>query len=234
MELFPTLCGEGSEIGIPALFLRTQGCNIGCTYCDTRKSWPAGGDDWSPKEVLRRVREMAKAELANIRRVFITGGEPIEQPDLLEVIRTLDEANFDVLLQSAAPNWSQAYLWPGLKLLSIDVKGPAAKLTPEAQARHLEAVLAVNEKANCDEVQFKFLVEPIGYGPNWNFFTEMLPRIPPSHRTIVVGPVGPAGPTVSNASGYFHGLKAISQRLMRVGRWDVRLSFQAHKLMGIR
>lgn len=71
MESFPTLQGEGHHTGRAAWFIRTGGCDVGCSWCDVKASWDA---DAHP---LRRVEDLA-ADAARAKPAFtvITGGEP--------------------------------------------------------------------------------------------------------------------------------------------------------------
>lgn len=86
-EIFgPTLQGEGASLGAAAAFVRTAGCHVRCCWCDTRYSW----DPHPPWPVPARMSvSAALAELAAAlpgagrRLVVVTGGEPLEQRDVL-------------------------------------------------------------------------------------------------------------------------------------------------------
>ena len=77
-EIFLSLQGEGPSAGTPAHFLRLQGCDVGCHWCDTKYSWDAGGgrpvaagDLWS------EARGLGTSPL-----LVVTGGEPLQHPGL--------------------------------------------------------------------------------------------------------------------------------------------------------
>jgi 7-carboxy-7-deazaguanine synthase len=92
-EIFPTIQGEGCWTGMPATFIRLQGCPVGCSWCDTKHTWPKGNEsrritipqllgkvdaaptwaEMSPDEVLAAVAPMTP------RHFVITGGEPLAQ-----------------------------------------------------------------------------------------------------------------------------------------------------------
>lgn len=83
-EKFVSINGEGTRAGELAVFLRFQGCNLNCSYCDTR--WANEADcpyvEESPEELFRYVKD------TGIRDVTLTGGEPLlqkEMPRLLEL-----------------------------------------------------------------------------------------------------------------------------------------------------
>ena len=103
-EIFATIQGEASFTGSPSIFLRTQGCDVGCPFCDTKYSWdfksesdsksiepeeawkiltqnPVGsrksGYKMHPEDLIQRMR----AWKPGINHIVITGGEPLAQPD---------------------------------------------------------------------------------------------------------------------------------------------------------
>ena len=76
-EIFHSLSGEGIHAGIPTVFVRLIGCNLRCSYCDTKYAWN-GGEEMSIYEVVARVREHRKGGW-----VLITGGEPLLQLDVV-------------------------------------------------------------------------------------------------------------------------------------------------------
>ena len=82
-EAFRSLQGEGPSAGTPAVFVRLQGCDVGCRWCDTRYSWPASGGERLSLEALWQ----AAARLGPAPLLVVTGGEPLQHPgisDLLE------------------------------------------------------------------------------------------------------------------------------------------------------
>jgi len=86
-EIFLSLQGEGPSAGMPAHFLRLQGCSVGCSWCDTKYSWDAaGGRECEPDLLLDELRALGAAPL-----LVVTGGEPLESPALVPLLeRALD------------------------------------------------------------------------------------------------------------------------------------------------
>lgn len=92
-EMFPTIQGEASWTGTPAIFIRLQGCPVGCSWCDTKHTWPVGNERKrvSITELLEKVdptptwAEMTPDEVVAVvgdmqpRHFVITGGEPLAQ-----------------------------------------------------------------------------------------------------------------------------------------------------------
>jgi 7-carboxy-7-deazaguanine synthase len=71
-EIFHSIQGEGSLVGVPSVFVRTSGCNLRCAWCDTPyTSWQPEGDDWTVERILAAV------DAYPARHVVVTGGEPM-------------------------------------------------------------------------------------------------------------------------------------------------------------
>jgi len=81
-EIFLSLQGEGPSAGTPAHFLRLQGCDVGCVWCDSKYTWDAaGGRAMAPDDLWRELEALGRAPL-----LVITGGEPLEHPDVSELL----------------------------------------------------------------------------------------------------------------------------------------------------
>src|SRR3972149_7309564 len=101
-EIFKSIQGEGSVIGTPSLFVRLYGCNLTCSWCDTKYSWKRQttakeGSEYtkvSSKQIL-----VSLSELEDINLVTITGGEPLLQP-LEELVKALVGKGHDVLIET--------------------------------------------------------------------------------------------------------------------------------------
>jgi len=81
-ELFRSLQGEGPSAGTPAHFIRLQGCDVGCRWCDTKYAW--SGEE-GRTVALPALWDEARA-LGDAPLVVITGGEPLEHPAFAEVL----------------------------------------------------------------------------------------------------------------------------------------------------
>lgn len=82
-EAFLSLQGEGPSAGTPANFLRLQGCDVGCRWCDTRYTWdPEGGRPAAIAEALDEARAKGAAPL-----LVLTGGEPLQHANAAELLR---------------------------------------------------------------------------------------------------------------------------------------------------
>lgn len=92
-EIFHSIQGESSHLGLPCVFVRLTYCNLRCVWCDTEYAFE-GGVQMSIDEVLDRVRSYG------CRLVEITGGEPLFQEGVYELMRRLCDAGYEVLLET--------------------------------------------------------------------------------------------------------------------------------------
>jgi len=85
-EIFHSVQGEGILIGTPSVFVRTSGCNLRCTWCDTPyTSWQPEGEERSIAEIVQQVARYGSSH------VVITGGEPMIAPGIDELTHSLTE-----------------------------------------------------------------------------------------------------------------------------------------------
>jgi 7-carboxy-7-deazaguanine synthase len=123
-ELFYSLQGEGSLVGVPSVFVRTSGCNLRCSWCDTPyTSWQPEGTELSLDQILDEVRAHPA------RHVVVTGGEPMIAPDILPLTERLREAGLHITIETAGTVFKPV----ACDLMSISPK--LANSTPEGPFR---------------------------------------------------------------------------------------------------
>ena len=93
-EVFLSLQGEASRVGLPTVFVRLTGCPLRCGYCDTEYAFQ-GGEWMTLPAILDRVRELGA------RHVTVTGGEPLAQPASLALLQALCDRGLDVSLETS-------------------------------------------------------------------------------------------------------------------------------------
>ncbi len=93
-EVFFSLQGEASRVGLPTVFVRLTGCPLRCGYCDTAYAFQ-GGEWLTLAEVLARVKAHPT------RHVTVTGGEPLAQKACLDLLSALCDAGLDVSLETS-------------------------------------------------------------------------------------------------------------------------------------
>jgi 7-carboxy-7-deazaguanine synthase len=95
-EIFYSIPGEGALVGVPSVFIRTSGCNLRCTWCDTPyTSWSPEGEDFSIDQIAANVAGF------HAQHVVITGGEPMIAPEMARLTHILHDANFHVTIETA-------------------------------------------------------------------------------------------------------------------------------------
>jgi 7-carboxy-7-deazaguanine synthase len=95
-ELFYSIQGEGSLVGVPSFFIRTSGCNLRCAWCDTPyTSWHPEGADLTLDQILDEV----KAHPAG--HVVVTGGEPMIAPEIVPLTSRLHSLGLHITIETA-------------------------------------------------------------------------------------------------------------------------------------
>ena len=95
-EVFLSIQGEGPTAGMPAVFVRLQGCSVGCAWCDTRYSWdPAAGREVALDDLVE------EASAFPCRRCVITGGEPLESSLFAALVQALKPRGFTLEVETS-------------------------------------------------------------------------------------------------------------------------------------
>ena len=114
-EIFFSIQGESSFSGIPTVFVRTTGCNLRCTYCDSTYSYHEGSHK-SQEELLETIQSFGT------HYVCITGGEPLLQSEIYPLMKTLCDNNYMVSLETSGSRLCHQ-VDPRVKII-LDVKTP--------------------------------------------------------------------------------------------------------------
>lgn len=117
-EIFRSIQGEGINQGMPCTFIRFAGCNLDCSWCDTRRA-RSGGEEMDRDAILGQVRELGG------RYVCITGGEPLLQgPPLLSLVQDLFSAGYAIDIETNGTlDFSPFQPYAGI---CMDVKCPSS------------------------------------------------------------------------------------------------------------
>lgn len=92
-EIFHSIQGESTHAGRPCVFVRLTGCNLRCVWCDTAYAFHEG-DPLPVDEIVRRVTSYG------CPLVEVTGGEPLLQPESIDLMQALIDRGFEVLLET--------------------------------------------------------------------------------------------------------------------------------------
>jgi len=85
-EIFYSIQGEGTLVGVPSVFVRTSGCNLRCVWCDTPfTSWQPTGDERSVDSIVDEVNGYGASH------AVITGGEPMIAPGIEALTKRLPQ-----------------------------------------------------------------------------------------------------------------------------------------------
>jgi 7-carboxy-7-deazaguanine synthase len=126
-EIFHSIQGEGSLVGVPSVFVRTSGCNLRCAWCDTPyTSWHPEGDDWTVERILAAVDAYAA------RHVVVTGGEPMIAREIVELTRGLRARGLHITIETAGTVFAPVEC----DLMSISPKLANSAPAGEWQERH--------------------------------------------------------------------------------------------------
>ena len=92
-EIFYSIQGESSRIGMPTVFVRLTGCPMRCTYCDTAYAF----HDGQQKEIEEIIQEIKKFDT---NYVTVTGGEPLAQKNCIDLMNQLCELGYQVSIET--------------------------------------------------------------------------------------------------------------------------------------
>ncbi|HEY1081171.1 MAG TPA: 7-carboxy-7-deazaguanine synthase QueE [Prosthecobacter sp.] len=159
-EIFYSVQGEGSLTGVPSVFVRTSGCNLRCTWCDTPyASWSPEGPEMALADILAEVEKHPASH------VVVTGGEPMIAKEITEFLTLLHQRRKHITVETAGTVPPQ----PGLHVDLASISPKLANSTPSAekagagwnkrheQTRHQPVVLKTWLEQAAD-YQLKFVI----------------------------------------------------------------------------
>ena len=138
-EIFYSLQGESSRVGLPTIFIRLSGCPMRCHYCDTAYAFQ-GGSMMSMDDIMSSIKKY------DTRYVTVTGGEPLAQKEVLNLLKTLADSDYEVSLETGG-GLSIKEVDPRVKII-LDIKTPESG---EEKKNHWENLEIIDSK---DEIKF--------------------------------------------------------------------------------
>ena len=138
-EIFYSLQGESSRVGLPTIFIRLSGCPMRCHYCDTAYAFQ-GGSMMNMDEIMETIKKY------DTQYVTVTGGEPLAQKEVLSLLKVLADRNYEVSLETGG-GISIKEVDPRIKII-LDIKTPESG---EEKKNHWENLNLIHAK---DEIKF--------------------------------------------------------------------------------
>jgi 7-carboxy-7-deazaguanine synthase len=135
-EIFHSIQGESSFMGMPCVFVRLTGCNLRCVWCDTEYAFYEG-----KKMSLREI--MSEVKKYDCRLVEVTGGEPLAQEGVHELMKILCDDGFVVLLETGG-SISIANVDPRVRRI-VDFKCPGSGMEKHNLWENVQYLKATDE-----------------------------------------------------------------------------------------
>jgi 7-carboxy-7-deazaguanine synthase len=156
-EIFYSLQGEGFLAGVPSVLIRLAGCPLRCRWCDTKYAWSKeAGRQYSIDEIIHAVKKWT------CRFVVITGGEPMVDPDISQLVSELKAADKHITIETAGI----AYI-PDMTCDLMSISPKLSNSAPDdaklaAIHKHSKLDLAVIEELVSNyNYQLKFVVDSV-------------------------------------------------------------------------
>lgn len=134
IEIFSSIQGEGSYVGVKQLFIRFCGCNLDCTYCDTSGGANEDYLEFSPEELKEYVEDF---NLKSIHSISLTGGEPLLWADFLKEFLPMVK-NKIYLETNSTLKYELEKVIDFIDIISADIKLPSASGIENSFAVHDE------------------------------------------------------------------------------------------------
>lgn len=137
-EIFRSLQGEGQFIGTPTVFIRTSGCNLRCSWCDTTYAFTKG-KEMEVEEIL------AEVEGHETQHVSVTGGEPMQQKDIIKLLDSLLELDHHVTLETNGSYSLQDLPCSEAMMVSMDWKCPSSGMEDKMLLENLDLLSPLDQ-----------------------------------------------------------------------------------------
>jgi 7-carboxy-7-deazaguanine synthase len=138
-EIFHSIQGEGSRRGRPCSFVRLTGCPLRCRWCDTAYAF-SGGSELTITEILHQLAQHGS------RLVCVTGGEPLAQVEVHDLMDALVEDGYEVLLETSGALDARGVVEPVIRILDLKTPGSG-----ESERNHWPTFAALRPT---DEIKF--------------------------------------------------------------------------------
>jgi len=152
-KIFYSIQGEGINIGLPSIFIRLHGCNLNCSWCDTKYTWDKNKREYWKEPVDITITKLYKEiKKYPCKHIVITGGEPLVQQDLItSFINKYKSFSYEIETNGTIqPN---SYL---LKTVQINCSPKLSNSKIDKNKRiNLKVIKSINKSMNSN---FKFVI----------------------------------------------------------------------------
>ena len=215
-EIFETIQGEGSYTGVPAIFIRLQGCPVGCAWCDTKHTWELAdeqlilltqtsrktqdSDHYSNADAAALLG-LIRQEGYRARHVVITGGEPCLY-DLRPLCELLHQQGFSTQIETSG---------------TFEIQAPAATWVTVSPKVNMKGGYPVLDSALVRANEIK---HPIAMEKHIDDLLVLLGRVDTTDKLVYLQPISQKA-------------KATKLAIEMCKQHNWRLSVQVHKYLGI-
>ena len=200
-EIYRSIQGESSRVGLPCVLVRLAGCNLNCSWCDTPHAKADAGEEMTIDEVLARVASFG------CPRVELTGGEPLLQPAAITLLERFCQAGYETLLETNG-SLDISTVDPQVRRI-VDIKCPASNAAEANLWSNLDHL------TRHDEVKFV-----IAGRADYEYARQVGGEYKLTHRCEVI-----FSPAVGAVTG------AELAKWILADNLDVRLGMQLHKIL---
>lgn len=218
-EIFYTIEGEGLEIGRPRILCRVGGCLVGCTGCDTVRTWSLKQSElYTLDKVIAEIESLGQGR---VREVSLTGGEPMHYPtQIAYLVNNLQYIGYTVSLETSGTILDYN-LFHQIDRISLDIKTPSSKVDHVEDL--LPNIMYVLDRHRCAQVK-AVITDQV----DLDWIKDKILPIMPSGRELVLTPA--AGPKAT--------VESVAEKVDMMVSWNrnypVRIIPQSHVLLGFR
>ncbi len=198
-SIFKSLQGEGLTIGAPTTFIRTSGCPLRCTYCDTPQAFEKG-------ELMSIEAIMTKVKKLKSHHVCLTGGEPLAQRDVIQLIEKLLGSGYHLVLETNGAMPLDDLPCVENLTISMDIKCPSSGESEKMRFENIELLGPTD--------QLKFIISD---DRDYEYAKEIIKKHSPKCEVIFT-PVGGKD------------LRSLAEKVLKENL-DVRVLPQLHKFI---
>ncbi|OYT29341.1 hypothetical protein B6U98_02635 [Thermoplasmatales archaeon ex4572_165] len=137
-EIFYSIQGEGKWMGLPNIFIRTTGCNLRCSYCDTTYAYK-NGEEKSLEEILEEISKFY------CKKICVTGGEPLIQDNISELFTLLIDNGYLLCLETNGSKSVEPYLEYKNLFFSLDIKCPSSEMHENIYLSNLKMLRPIDQ-----------------------------------------------------------------------------------------